>query len=96
MVTGTQKGFVKLIYKKELKGPKLLGVTVVGARAGELIQEWVYVMTGKISLADVASIIHVYPTFSMANQKAAGEVLAETYLKGWTKRIVHLLMKLGR
>lgn len=89
----TTNGFIKIVYVKSLRGPRLLGATIVGERAGELINEWVLVMSGKLSISDIANTIHVYPTYAIANQQAAGEVLAETYLKGWTKRLLRMLMR---
>lgn len=52
-------------------GGKILGAHILGPRAGELMQEWILAMQHGHSIRDVADLIHVYPTLSMANQHAA-------------------------
>jgi len=70
---GDTSGLVKVVYRKEDGLP--LGATVVSERAGDLIMEWVYALDYGLSLADIASSIHVYPSYSRANVKAARAVL---------------------
>ena len=50
---------------------KILGVHILGPRAGELLQEWILAMQHGHTIRDVADLIHVYPTLSMANQHVA-------------------------
>ncbi len=47
------------------------GVHILGPRAGELIQEWVFAMEKGHSIMTVADLTHPYPTLSMASQRAA-------------------------
>jgi len=51
---------------------RILGATIVGARAGELICEFVTAMKRGIGLTKILGTIHIYPTFSEANKYAAG------------------------
>jgi pyruvate/2-oxoglutarate dehydrogenase complex dihydrolipoamide dehydrogenase (E3) component/uncharacterized membrane protein YdjX (TVP38/TMEM64 family) len=51
---------------------KILGVTIVGEHAGELIAEYVMAMRQRIGLNKILGTIHIYPTFSEANKYAAG------------------------
>ncbi|MGM8884571.1 FAD-dependent oxidoreductase [Psychrobacter sp. 1U2] len=52
---------------------KILGVTIVGHHAGELIAEYVLAMKHNLGLNKVLGTIHTYPTMSEANKYAAGE-----------------------
>ncbi len=51
---------------------KILGVTIVGAHAGDLIAEYVLAMKHKLGLKKILGTIHIYPTMSEANKMAAG------------------------
>ena len=51
---------------------RILGVTIVGAHAGEIITEYVSAMTHRIGLNKILGTIHIYPTMAEANKYAAG------------------------
>ena len=51
---------------------RILGVTIVGSHAGEMIVEYVSAMRNGFGLNKILSTIHIYPTFSEANKYAAG------------------------
>ena len=51
---------------------KILGATIVGAHAGELITEFVAAMKGNYGLNRILGTIHIYPTWSEANKYLAG------------------------
>ena len=63
-------GFVKVLTVP--KKDKVLGATIVGARAGELITEFVSAMKHGIGLNKILGTIHIYPTFAEANKYLAG------------------------
>lgn len=65
------EGYVKLLVKPESKG-EILGVTIVGEHAGELLHEYVVAMRNGLKLGAVLRTIHVYPTWAEANRYAAG------------------------
>ena len=52
---------------------KILGVTIVGEHAGELIAEYVAAMRHGLGLNKILGTIHIYPTLTEANKYAAGE-----------------------
>lgn len=52
---------------------KILGVTIIGEHAGELIAEYVMAMKHGIGLNKILGTIHIYPTMAEANKYAAGE-----------------------
>ena len=82
------RGFVKVLTVPEKD--KVLGATIVGARAGELITEFVSAMKHGIGLNKILGTIHVYPTFAEANKylagnwkKAHGPARVLAYLEKW-------------
>jgi pyruvate/2-oxoglutarate dehydrogenase complex dihydrolipoamide dehydrogenase (E3) component len=51
----------------------ILGVTIVGVHAGDLIAEYVLAMKHGLGLNKILGTIHTYPTLAEANKYAAGE-----------------------
>lgn len=80
-------GFVKVLTKPGKD--KILGVTIVGEHAGDLLAEYVLAMKHGIGLNKILSTIHIYPTMAEANKYAAGEwkrAHAPSYLYPWLER----------
>ncbi len=68
---------------------KILGVTIVGEHAGDLIAEYVAAMRHGIGLNKILGTIHIYPTLAEANKYVAGEwkrAHAPQKLLQWVKR----------
>ncbi|QUX93997.1 pyridine nucleotide-disulfide oxidoreductase [Marinomonas sp. CT5] len=65
------KGFVKVLTVPGKD--KILGVTIVGEHAGDLLAEFVLAMKHGLGLNKVLGTIHTYPTWAEANKYAAGE-----------------------
>jgi pyruvate/2-oxoglutarate dehydrogenase complex dihydrolipoamide dehydrogenase (E3) component len=63
-------GFVKVLTVPGKD--KILGVTIVGEHAGDLIAEFVLAMKYKIGLNKVLGTIHIYPTLAEANKYVSG------------------------
>ena len=51
---------------------KILGVTIVGSHAGDLIAEFVFAMKHGLGLNKILATIHIYPTLAEANKFVAG------------------------
>ena len=64
-------GFVKVLTVPGKD--KILGVTIVGAHAGDLLAEYVLAMRHGLGLNKILGTIHTYPTMAEANKYAAGE-----------------------
>ena len=62
-------GFVKVLTRPGKD--TILGVTIVGHHAGELIAEYVFAMTHGLGLKKIAATTHIYPTLMEANKFAA-------------------------
>ena len=63
-------GFVKVLTVPGKD--KILGVTIVGAHAAELLAEYVLAMKYGLGLNKILGTIHTYPTMAEANKYAAG------------------------
>ncbi len=80
-------GFVKLLTAPG--SDKLLGATIVGAHAGELLAECVLAMRHGIGLNKLLGTVHAYPTLAEANKFAAGawkRAHAPKRLLAWARR----------
>ena len=68
---GEAHGFVKVLTVPGKD--RILGVTIVGEHAGDLIAEYVLAMRHGLGLNKILGTIHIYPTLAEANKYAAGE-----------------------
>jgi pyruvate/2-oxoglutarate dehydrogenase complex dihydrolipoamide dehydrogenase (E3) component/uncharacterized membrane protein YdjX (TVP38/TMEM64 family) len=68
---GEEKGLVKVLTRPG--SDKILGVTIMGPHAGDVIAEYVLAMKQGLGLNKILGTIHVYPTLAEANKYAAGE-----------------------
>ncbi|MEX2524239.1 MAG: FAD-dependent oxidoreductase [Gammaproteobacteria bacterium] len=68
---GTDRGFVKVLTPPG--SDRILGVTIVGAHAGDLIAEYILAMRHGLGLNKILGTIHIYPTMAEANKFAAGQ-----------------------
>lgn len=82
VTAGQTEGFVKLVVgpRQVLRGTaggRILGATVVAARAGEMIHEVVLAMRSGMFPARLALATHAYPTWSAAIQQVAAQLFGE-------------------
>ncbi len=64
------RGFVKVLTAPGKD--RILGVTIVGEHAGDLVAEFVLAMNNGLGLGKILGTIHIYPTLAEANKQAAG------------------------
>jgi len=74
LTEGEEIGKIKMILNDR---EKPIGVQIIGPRAGDLMGEWVTVMTGGVRLSTLASSVHPYPTLGEINKKVAGAFLSK-------------------
>jgi pyruvate/2-oxoglutarate dehydrogenase complex dihydrolipoamide dehydrogenase (E3) component len=89
---GQAEGWIKVLVKPGTD--RILGASIVGGEAGELIAEFVLAMTHGLGLKKLMSTIHVYPTRMEAARLTAGawrRSKAPERLLGWLGRIFDLL-----
>ncbi|MEH0018305.1 MAG: FAD-dependent oxidoreductase [Desulfobacter sp.] len=88
-------GFVKVLTVPGRDA--ILGVTIVGHHASEMISEFVLAMTHGIGLNKILGTIHIYPTMAEANKYAAGQwkkAHAPERLLAWAEKF-HTWMRSG-
>ncbi|MCT4334487.1 FAD-dependent oxidoreductase [Paracoccus sp. YLB-12] len=68
---GAAHGFVKVLTAPGKD--RILGVTIVGDHAGDLIAEFVLAMKHGLGLNKMLGTIHIYPTWAEANKAVAGD-----------------------
>jgi pyruvate/2-oxoglutarate dehydrogenase complex dihydrolipoamide dehydrogenase (E3) component len=81
------EGFVKVLTAAGTD--RILGVTIVGEQAGELIATFVFAMRWKLGLGKILSTIHAYPTLAESARYTAGEwrrARTPQRLLGWAER----------
>ncbi|WDR06303.1 FAD-dependent oxidoreductase [Devosia rhodophyticola] len=84
------EGFIKLVLTKR---GKVVGATVVGPHAGELIGIWGLVISGKLSLAAVAGMIAPYPTLAEISKRVAGSYYKPKLFSPLTQNFVKLIQR---
>jgi len=84
------EGFVKIVVGR--KG-RVLGATVVGRHAGELLLPWVLAVNRGMKIGAVAGTIAPYPTLSEASQRVAGSYFTEALFGPRTRKLVSFLQR---
>jgi len=81
-------GLIK-IFAKKWSG-KILGATIYGKQAGDLISEYALAMRNGVTLRNIADTIHPYPTYGLGVRRAADQ----WYVKNQSEWQVKLIQKL--
>ncbi len=74
LIDGDNVGFVKIIATEQ---GRLLGVTIVGNSASELITEWTMAIQNNLEIKDVAMMQHPFPTLSLMNGRVAQKFMMQ-------------------
>jgi hypothetical protein len=84
------EGFAKIVTNKG----KIVGATLVGEHAGELIHEFVWAMRENLKISELNRIIRVYPTLAKITQAIGTEATLETLksplAQKWFKRYLRV------
>jgi pyruvate/2-oxoglutarate dehydrogenase complex dihydrolipoamide dehydrogenase (E3) component len=93
IVDGETDGFVKIHVKKGTD--QILGATIVGRHAGDMISEITVAMQGGMGLGKLANVIHPYPTAAEAIRQC-GDAYNRSRLTPTVKGIFNRLMAFKR
>ena len=85
---GRSEGFVKAMV--DGRG-RILGATIVGAHAGELLQSWSLAMSAGLKIGAMAKFIAPYPTRGEINKRVAGSYFTNALFSAKTKKLVRAL-----
>jgi pyruvate/2-oxoglutarate dehydrogenase complex dihydrolipoamide dehydrogenase (E3) component len=69
IVESDEEGFAKVLTEKG--SDRILGVTLVAERAGDLLHEFVLAMKAGVGLKQISGTIHAYPTYAEIARKVA-------------------------
>ncbi len=84
------EGFAKIVLGG--KG-EILGATIVGSHAGELILLWGLAISSNLKISKIASLIAPYPTLSEISKRAAGSYYTPRLFSPRTRKIVKLVQR---
>ena len=85
-------GHIKVVTDR--KG-RILGATIVGASAGELITAWTLAIGQRLNIRAFAGIVVPYPTLSEIGKRAAMSFYAPRLSSPWVQRILGFLQRFG-
>jgi pyruvate/2-oxoglutarate dehydrogenase complex dihydrolipoamide dehydrogenase (E3) component len=85
---GKTAGLIKAVIGKR---GEILGVGIVGAQAGELIQPWALTMTEGLKVTSIASMVAPYPTLGDINRRVAVNYFSGLATNPWVRRVIRLL-----
>ncbi len=85
------EGIIKVITTK--KGV-VIGASIVGPRAGELLTPWIMAIQEKMKIGKIAGLIIPYPTLSEISKRVAGQYFTSALFSNRTRRIVRLFLKI--
>jgi pyruvate/2-oxoglutarate dehydrogenase complex dihydrolipoamide dehydrogenase (E3) component len=86
------EGLIKIITDK--KG-RILGTSIVGAGAGEMISIYALAISKKLKASDLASFVAPYPTMSEIGKRAATSYYAPLARKPLIRRVIAFLRRFG-
>jgi pyruvate/2-oxoglutarate dehydrogenase complex dihydrolipoamide dehydrogenase (E3) component len=74
---------------------KILGATIVGAQAGELIAMWTLAIAQGLNIRSLTGIVLPYPTLSEIGKRAAIDYFTPSLTSPWVRRIIAWLRNFG-
>lgn len=86
-------GFAKIMLDRR---HRLLGVTIVGGGAGDLLTPWLAIDAGQVKLQSVAGMIVPYPTRGEVTKRLAGLAFVDRLFSASTQSLIRLLFRLPR
>jgi pyruvate/2-oxoglutarate dehydrogenase complex dihydrolipoamide dehydrogenase (E3) component len=88
----TTHGHIKIITGNR---GKILGVTIVGAQAGEMIGTWILAMSQGLNIRAMTGIVLPYPTLSEIGKRAAFDYFSPSLTRPFVRRIINWLRSFG-
>jgi pyruvate/2-oxoglutarate dehydrogenase complex dihydrolipoamide dehydrogenase (E3) component len=89
---GKTTGLVKAVVGR---GGRILGVGIVGAQAGELIQLWVLAIAQGLKIQSIANMVAPYPTLGEANRRVGLNYFSGLATNTHVRRVIKLLSFFG-
>ncbi len=86
------RGHIKVVTSRS---GRILGATIVGAQAGELIATWALAVHQGLNIRALAELVLPYPTLGEIGKRAAMGYFAPGLTSPWVRRIIALLRRFG-
>jgi pyruvate/2-oxoglutarate dehydrogenase complex dihydrolipoamide dehydrogenase (E3) component len=74
---------------------RILGVSIVGAGAGDMIGLWALALSKKMNVRDIAGHVAPYPTMGEIGKRAALAYFSDATRSGWVRWLVGFLRRFG-
>ncbi|MFP4618267.1 MAG: hypothetical protein ACLFMZ_05430, partial [Spirochaetaceae bacterium] len=87
---GQPEGFVKVVATTR---GKILGATILGEAASEMIHEWTMAIQHKLSLFDIVMMQHSFPTISLMNKRVAENWIMEKAEQPMFQKLARFFIK---
>ncbi|MGE3508807.1 MAG: NAD(P)/FAD-dependent oxidoreductase [Vicinamibacterales bacterium] len=88
-----EDGFIKLVSNRR---GVLIGATIVASRAGEMSGELSLAIAKGLSVGDVATAVHAYPTYATALQQMGSQAATARWASSAAGRVITRLLGFGR
>jgi len=88
----TTRGMIKVVTGRR---GRILGASIVGPQAGELIHPWVLAIQQGLKIGAMARLVMPYPTLGEVGKRAAGSYYLSTLFGERSKRLVRFLRRFG-
>ncbi len=85
-------GLIKVVARKN---GRILGATIAGPHAGDLIHPWTLAIAQGLKLRAMAQTIAAYPTMAEISKRAAGQFYAGALFSPWVRKAVAFLARFG-
>jgi pyruvate/2-oxoglutarate dehydrogenase complex dihydrolipoamide dehydrogenase (E3) component len=85
------RGHIKVVTARN---GRILGATIVGVHAGELITTWTLAVAQRLNVRALADLVVAYPTFGEVGKRAAVTYFLPGLTNAWVQRIIRLLRRL--
>jgi pyruvate/2-oxoglutarate dehydrogenase complex dihydrolipoamide dehydrogenase (E3) component len=86
------EGFIKLVVGRR---GRILGVSIVGAGAGDMIGLWALTLSKRLGVRDIVGHVAPYPTMGEIGKRAALAYFSDATRSGWVRRLVGFLRRFG-
>ncbi|SEO79128.1 dihydrolipoyl dehydrogenase family protein [Aquisalimonas asiatica] len=90
LAEGSTAGLLKMVIYRG----RILGASILGPHAGELIHELVLAMQARIKVKHLSGAVHAYPTLAQIHRRAVNTLYADRLYSPMTRRVVGWIQRL--
>lgn len=87
IIQNAHVGMIKVVTSRG----KIIGVTILGPQASNLIAEWGLAINVGANMRQIATTLHAYPTLAQINKRVANKQIARSLFSVFNRRVVSIL-----